>query len=85
VGLLADPADRAALRAAGDLSAEGGPTFARARISDRTEEFKREAARLGTAQALDMLRRYVHQRRRRQLARIERGQAPDLDARRFRP
>jgi hypothetical protein len=84
VGLLTSPEDRAALRAAGDLSADGGPTFRRAKISDRTEEFKREAARLGTVQAREELRRHLYQQRRRQLARIGRGQDPDLDARRFR-
>jgi hypothetical protein len=84
VGLLTSPEDRAALRAAGDLSAEGGPTFRRAKIQDRTEALEREAARLGTAQAYDKARRYRYQLRRRRDARIKRGQAPDLDARRFR-
>ncbi len=84
VGLLISAEDRAALRVSGDLSATGAPTFRRAKISDRRAELEREAARLGTVRTRNVLRRYVYQQRRRQLARIKRGQDPDLDARRFR-
>ena len=83
VGLLTDPADRAALRASDDLSAAGGPTFRQAKINDRRTELEREAARLGTARAREELRRYVYQSERRRRNRIERGQDPDRDARRF--
>ncbi len=84
VGPLVDAEDRARLRASGDLSAVSGPTFAKARISDRTEEYRREAARLGTAQARDELRRYVYQRERRRRNRIKHERDGDKDARRFR-